>query len=151
MHTPQTSPSPLTAVMPQQKKLRTLIVEDDYTSRALIQRFLRDVADCEVVTNGFDAVESFNAAMQNGTPYDLICMDIMMPGMNGQEALRRIRSIEEDLNVLPHQGVKIVMTTAIDSLSTVRDSFFQMCDGYIVKPIRKNDFLDELRSIRLIN
>jgi Response regulators consisting of a CheY-like receiver domain and a winged-helix DNA-binding domain len=85
------------------------------------------------------------------TPYDLICMDIMMPKMDGREALRLVRKLEKELEVPPNLEVKVVMTTALDDPKTVFDSFYQ--DGataYLVKPISKQKLVRELRALGLI-
>ena len=75
--------------------MRTLIVEDDFTSRLLLQTYLSRYGECHVAINGKEAVEAFRMSKQNGSKYDLICMDIMMPEMDGQTALREIRALEE--------------------------------------------------------
>lgn len=71
--------------------MRILIVEDDFGSRIAIQKMLTPYSECEVAVNGNEAVEAFTNSFEAGVPYDLICMDIMMPQMNGKEALKIIR------------------------------------------------------------
>ncbi|MCA1987263.1 MAG: response regulator, partial [Desulfovibrio sp.] len=66
--------------------MRVLIVEDDFTSRKLMQTILSPYGDCDVAVNGREAVEAFQNALNSAKPYDLVCMDIMMPEMDGQEA-----------------------------------------------------------------
>ena len=75
--------------------MKTLIVEDDFTSRLFLQTFLSRYGECHIAVNGREAVEAFRMAADNGSPYDLICMDIMMPEMDGQEAVKQIRALEE--------------------------------------------------------
>ena len=50
--------------------MKTLIVEDDFTSRRLLQRFLAPFSDCDVAVNGKEAVEAFRLALEAGQPYD---------------------------------------------------------------------------------
>jgi two-component system, chemotaxis family, chemotaxis protein CheY len=125
---------------------KILIVEDDYTSRTLLQKYLKDIAQCEIATNGLDGVQAFSAATQAGEPFDIILLDIMMPGMNGQDALRQIRAMEKDRGVKPSQMVTIIMTTALDSLATVRESYYDLCDGYVVKPVTRDKLFTELKK-----
>ena len=68
--------------------MKTLIVEDDFTSRAVLQTFLSRYGECHIAVNGWEAVEAFRIALESGPRYDLICMDIMMPGMDGREAVQ---------------------------------------------------------------
>lgn len=131
--------------------MKCLIVEDDFISRRILRELLGAYFDCEIAVDGEEAVTAFRLAHDAKVPYDLICMDIMMPKMDGREALRLIRQLEKELEVPPNLGVKVVMTTALDDPKTVFDSFYQ--DGataYLVKPISKQKLLRELRALGLI-
>ena len=71
--------------------MRALIAEDEQTARKLMQAYLRNIATCDVAANGREAVHKFRLALENRQPYDLICMDIGMPDMNGRESMKVIR------------------------------------------------------------
>ena len=81
--------------------MKILIVEDDFGSRISIQKMLSPFSECEIAVNGKEAVDAFTQSLESGAPYDLICMDIMMPEMNGKEALKIIREKEKLFNVAP--------------------------------------------------
>ena len=118
--------------------MRILIVEDDFTSRALMQKMLAPYGECDVVVNGEEAVEAFSMALAEAEPYQLVCLDIMMPRMDGQMALRAIREIEKISGVTPRSEAKIIMTSALDSPKEVMEAYYQGgCTGYLVKPIEK--------------
>ena len=131
--------------------MKTLIVEDDFTSRLLLQASLSPYGECHVAVNGKEAVEAFQTARQEGRRYDLICMDIMMPEMDGQEALRQIRNLEDEAGVLSGEAAKIVMTTALDDIGNVMTAFKGLCDAYLMKPINTAKLLAELKSLQLIS
>ncbi len=131
--------------------MKTLIVEDDFTSRLFMQTFLSRYGECHIAVNGKEAVEAFRIAIDHGLPYDLICMDIMMPEMDGQEAVKQVRALEETRGVLSNHGVKIVMTTAVTDLKEVMQSFRELCDGYLFKPIDTAKLMSELKSFQLVN
>jgi two-component system chemotaxis response regulator CheY len=130
--------------------MRTLIVEDDFTSRLLLQTFLSQYGECHVAVNGKEAVAAFRAARANGQWYDLICMDIMMPEMDGQTAVKEIRALEEAGGTLSTYGVKIIMTTALDDVKNVVQSFQSLCDAYLFKPIDTGKLLGHIRDLHLI-
>jgi len=117
------------------KTLRTLVVEDELTSRLILQDLLAKHGVCHVAVNGAEAVEAFRSALFSGRRYDVICMDIRMPVMDGTEAVRSIRAIEEEQGIYSSDGVKIFMTTSIQDVRTVTASFKALCDGYLFKPI----------------
>ncbi len=131
--------------------MKMLIVEDDFTSRALLQRMLSGYGTCDVAVNGNEAVEAFTAAHEAGEPYALICLDIMMPGLDGQQVLKTIRGWEEKNGVKPQDEVKIIMTSALGSPRDVFEAFSRGgCTSYLVKPIEKRKLLRELEDLRLI-
>ena len=130
--------------------MRTLIVEDDFTSRLLLQTFLASYGECHVAINGKEAVEAYRDSQKNGKGYNLICMDIMMPEMDGQEALRQIREIEESAGTLSSSGVKIVMVTALDDVKNVTSSFQSLCDAYVFKPVDTGQLLNHLKTLALV-
>jgi two-component system chemotaxis response regulator CheY len=130
--------------------MRTLIVEDDFTSRLLLQAFLSRYGACHIAVNGKEALTAFRTAQESGQKYDLICMDIMMPEMDGQTAVKEIRALEEAGGTLSTQGVKIIMTTALDDVKNVVESFKSLCDAYLFKPIDTGKLLAHLREFDLV-
>ena len=130
--------------------MKTLIVDDDSTSCIFLQKLLSKYGECHTVTNGRQAVEAFRSAHGDKSRYNLICMDIMMPEMDGQAALREIRSLEEAGPGLSSDAVKIIMTTALDDITNVTTAFQGLCDAYLFKPIEAAKLLDRLKALRLI-
>jgi two-component system chemotaxis response regulator CheY len=130
--------------------LLTLIVEDDLTSRLLLQSVLSRYGECHVAVNGREAIQAYRAAKASGHSYQLICMDIMMPEMDGQAAVREIRALEEAGGTLLTDGVKIIMTTALDDVKNVVESFRALCDAYLFKPIDTAKLLGHIRDLHLV-
>ncbi|MFZ0480973.1 MAG: response regulator [Terriglobales bacterium] len=130
--------------------MRTLIAEDDFTSRLLLQTFLARYGECHIAINGKEAVEAFRLARDAGQGYDLVCMDIMMPEEDGQTAVRKIRAMEESKGVLSTYGAKIVMITALDDVKNVVTSFKALCDAYVFKPVDTAQLLKQLQTLSLI-
>jgi two-component system chemotaxis response regulator CheY len=130
--------------------MNTLIVEDDSINSLLLQEILKHYGPTLIAVNGIEAVAAVHAALEAGKPYDVICMDIMMPEMDGQEAVKQIRALEEAKGILPARCAKIVMTTALGDHKNILAAFKHLCDAYVVKPIEKSKLLAELRRLRLI-
>ena len=130
--------------------MKCLIVEDDFTARNLLQEYLRDLGSCDVAVNGREAVESFKHALDQDKPYDLMCLDLMMPEMTGMGALKAIRRIEKECGVEGLNGVKVIVTTALSDSAQIKDAFKTGCEAYLVKPIRKESLLGEMEKLGLI-
>jgi two-component system chemotaxis response regulator CheY len=131
--------------------MKTLVVEDDFTSRLLLQTILKAYGECHVAADGTEALAAFLEAERTEQPYQLICLDIMMPDLDGKEVLRSIRAIEEASGRAPMTWSHIVMTTAVSDPGTVVETFGSMCSAYLVKPIEKAKLLDCLRQLKLID
>ncbi len=104
----------------------------------------------DAASDGESGIEAFEAALQQGKPYQLICLDVMMPGMDGHEALAKIRRIEKDAQIPEQDQVKILMTTAVDSPNSINEATKLGADGYLVKPVRKTNLIEELEKLNLI-
>ena len=131
--------------------MKGLIVEDDMLSRRILKELFSPFGDCDIAVNGKEAIDSFRLAHESKRPYDVIFMDIMMPIVDGMEALKCIRSIEKKMGVPPNLEVKVVMTTALDDPRTVIRSFNECeADSFIVKPLSKQKLIKELRALNLV-
>lgn len=130
--------------------MRILIAEDDFISRTIMKKYLDHFGECDVAIDGEEAVALFKIAMDESRPYGLITLDIMMPKMDGQNALKEIRSIESDKKIYGGDGVKVIMTTALSDKGNVLNAFKSQCEAYLIKPIDKNKIIAELKKLKLI-
>lgn len=132
--------------------MRILIVEDDLISRNMLHQILSGLGQCDIAVDGKEAVDAFQQAWNASAPYDLICMDIMMPGLNGHEALDQIRGIETQMEIPKNTEVKVIMTTASDDKRNVSDALFKGgASAYFVKPVDPDKLTDELRILGLLD
>lgn len=130
--------------------MRILIAEDDPTSRTLLRELLKGYGKVDEVTNGRDAETAVLKALVAEAPYDLICLDIMMPEMDGHAALREIRMVEAAKGIPLGSGAKVIMTTALTEKRHVMTAFSEQCDAYLMKPIERVKLQDHLRRLKLI-
>ncbi len=131
--------------------MKILIVEDDFTSRYGLQLILEKYGKCFSVVNGEEALEIFVKEFEKGDPFDLVCLDIMMPKMDGQEVLRRIRSFERKKDIEAFEDrVKILMITALNDYTNIKEAFWEICDDYLIKPIEEKDIFEKLKKLQLL-
>lgn len=130
--------------------LKILIAEDDLTSRMFLNTFLSQYGECDVVVDGMEAIEAYMISMREKKPYDLICLDIMMPKIDGVKVLKAIREIEISKFVLPEKRVKIIMTTALSEADLVKEAFQYGCEAYASKPIKTDKFIEVMNKIGLL-
>ena len=71
--------------------MRILLAEDDFVTRKFMTGFLSKYGECDVTVDGMEAVDAFMMALEDDAPYDLVCLDIMMPVMDGVTAMKVLR------------------------------------------------------------
>lgn len=129
--------------------MRVLVVEDDFSSQQLLKRYLQDQGEIVIADDGEKAVAAFREALSAGRAFDLICLDIMLPSLDGQSVLQRIRSLEEGVGIGGLAGCKIIMITALRDAENVIRAFRGQCEGYLPKPISKDKLFREIHSLGL--
>ncbi|MDP4180986.1 MAG: response regulator [Bacillota bacterium] len=130
--------------------MRILIAEDDMASRKFLSRFLSKYGDCDITVDGLEAVEAFMVSFDIKKPYDLVCLDIMMPKLDGIKVLKTIREIEKQKGVPEGEQVKVIMTSALNELEVVNDSFDSGSEAYATKPINTEKFEEVMKRLNLI-
>ena len=131
--------------------MKCLIVEDAPTARMQMGIFLSDHFSCEFAENGVEAIEAFNQALEQQEPFDLVCLDIMMPQQDGHETLKQMRKIESEHEIAGLDGVKVIMTTALDDSKNLFGAFREGCEAYLVKPVRRGRLLEEVEKLGLLS
>lgn len=130
--------------------MRILLAEDDFATRKYMSKFLSKCGNCDVTVDGMEAVDAFMIALDEGEGYDLICLDVMMPVMDGYQALKGIRDIEKDRNIEPENMAKIIMTTVLNEEKHVKMAFELGCTVFSAKPLDVDRFEDALKRLGLI-
>ncbi|MDD3023862.1 MAG: response regulator [Syntrophomonadaceae bacterium] len=127
-----------------------LIAEDDMASRKFLYKFLSTYGECDVTVDGMEAIDAFLLAWEEDNPYDLICLDIMMPKLDGLRALKTIRDLELHREIVEARRAKIIMTTALNAQQTVLNSFEAGCEAYAAKPIDTEKLLEVIKKLGLL-
>lgn len=130
--------------------MKILLAEDDFVTRKNMSNFLSKYGECDVTVDGMEAVDAFMMALEDREPYDLVCLDIMMPVMDGYQALVGIRNLEKERHIPAEKAVKVIMTTVLNEEKNVKMAFELGCTIYSSKPIDKACFEQALKKLDLI-
>ncbi|EHQ87956.1 response regulator [Desulfosporosinus youngiae] len=129
--------------------MKILIAEDDLASRKFLSKFLAKYGEVDLVVDGLEALDAYLMSLKE-TPYDLICLDIMMPKVDGVKVLKAIREYEAKRGVSQQERVNVIMTTALAETDFVKKAFDVGCEAYAAKPIDTNKLLEVMRKLGLI-
>ncbi len=130
--------------------MKVLIAEDDFASRKFLYKLLSPYGECDMTIDGIEAVEAFMIAHDIGEPYDLVCLDIMMPKIDGFRALQTIRDFEEKKGISESLKCKVIITSALSETEVVFDSFSTKCEVYATKPIDAERMKEALKKLGLV-
>jgi len=114
------------------ENVKILVVEDNKINQMITKKILNKMnLNCDLIDNGEDAVE-----MVKETSYDVVLMDIHMPGISGLEATKRIRSFDKELTIFALTAV-----TLEDKMHEFDEAGF---NDIISKPFKQEDFEKKL-------
>lgn len=130
--------------------MRALIVEDDAVSRKFLFKFLSQYGECDITVDGLEALDAYLMALKEKNPYDLICLDIMMPKIDGVKVLKTIRDLEKQYSIAPENRVKIIMITALAETAYVQQSFEIGCEAYASKPVDTAKLVEVMTKLGLV-
>lgn len=119
---------------------KILCIEDEHFISELYARALRKSGyDVTTMLSGDDGLQ-----VAQTDQYDIILLDIMVPGITGIEVLKKLR----DPSVTPHLKAKIIITTNLDEPEDIRRQIEHLADGYLIKaeitPKLLVDFIDKI-------
>lgn len=129
--------------------MRILIVEDDEASMLVLNTYLSQFGKVTTATDGEAGVAAFRAALTAGDPFHLVCLDIMMPKLDGQGALKQIRAIEKELSIPAAKATKVIMTTALGDRENLLEAL-PACDAYLQKPVDRAQLLFYIKRFGLL-
>ncbi len=130
--------------------MQILVAEDVTVIQKLMQRMLRPYGEVTFACDGKEAFQQFRNTLNTKNYFDLICLDINLPKINGLDVLKNIRSVEKINRVSPKEQAKIVIVSSTNDANVVVKAIKLGCDGYIVKPISQEKIVAELKKLNLI-
>jgi two-component system chemotaxis response regulator CheY len=115
--------------------LQVLIVDDHGPTRALLRAFIR-AEGWSVVGEAASAEDGFKALRQLGP--DVVCLDVVMPGISGTEILKRMKT--------DFPRTAVIMVTASATPDVVKMALDGGADGFLVKPFERERIVQTLRA-----
>ena len=128
--------------------MKILVVEDDFVSGKVMKKMMSSYGEVDIASYGEKGVELFEKALNEKNPYDVVCLDIMMPEMDGYEVLKRIRNLENQRGIL--EGTKVIITSALGDFNNIKAAYREQCEYYLVKPIEKEKLEEVLIKLGMI-
>ena len=129
--------------------MKSLVVEDDASNRVLMMSFLSTFGECVIATTGEEAVKAIREARRKRLSFDLVCMDLKLPGeMDGHEAIREIR--KQEISDYAVRNVKIIVTTAHADIDNITSALNSRCDAFLAKPIDTANLREKLIAFGLV-
>ncbi len=124
---------------PDLRGLRTLVVDDNSTSREILQGMLESFSFAvTLAASGEEGLAEFEKS-QNGPSYDLVVMDWKMLGIDGIETARRIKNLP-GLRRAP----RIILVTAYGREEIMRQAEKMGLDGFLIKPVSPSVMFDTI-------
>lgn len=130
--------------------MRTLVVEDEFVARRILQRFLSKYGCSDCAVDGQEALDAIRTALDEREPYDLICLDVWLPKVDGQHVLEELRALERAHGIEVGRGSWVIMTTSARSKEYVMGAFRGGADAYLTKPIDPAVLRKELKTLGLV-
>lgn len=128
--------------------MKILVAEDDMASGKFMMKLLAKYGEVVLARDGIAAVDEFVNAVNTNERFDLICMDVMMPKIDGYKALASIRDAERKLGFARDKRVKVVMVSALDEgfdANYASDDY----EEYMCKPIDIIKFDEMIKELGL--
>ena len=130
--------------------MRVLIVDKEKESVALLWSNLTALGDLTVVNDGETAYNAFCAAIDNGKPFDLVCLDTNLPQVDGIDLLAGLRQYEESQGIVAKAGAKILVTTQVCSIDNYYAASSAGCTTFLCKPLDWDKIARELSRLGVL-
>jgi two-component system chemotaxis response regulator CheY len=128
--------------------MRTLLVDDSSVVLLCLRSFVGKYGECDLARDGHQGIDAFTRSVEEQRPYDLICLDLQIPGLDGWTLLRLIRAREQEFQ-LPTRSKILVITGTADADAVVNIKK-EGADGYLLKPVSGEKLLDQLVRLGLV-
>lgn len=130
------------------RELNSLVVADNPFVQKIIVNVLKEYGSCDAASNGMEGLEYIKQSISKHKFYELFCLDIEMPKLNGLKLLETIRMLEQKLET--KKKCIIIMVTSHSEKEMIKKCCQLGCDSFLLKPIYKNNLIKVLQRHKLI-
>jgi two-component system, chemotaxis family, chemotaxis protein CheY len=131
--------------------LSVLTVDDDEVTQFHVSQLLLELGRSRIAYSGEEAIARVEDSLTGGEAYDLILMDVMLPGLDGLATVRGIVTRFNEQRVPLENRPKIVMLSSVDERDTQIDALYACgADYYLTKPLENERFIQALREMGLV-
>ena len=127
--------------------MHILIADDSEADQLILSSMMKRLGDCQVVSFGSAVLTAIQRNIEANTPFELLCLDIMLPDMGGHEVLQQVRQYEKSRSIPKAERLKILMTTGMHDVKHILKATNLGCDGYLTKPVSKERLMIELSKL----
>lgn len=132
--------------------LKILLVDDSKSAQLKIHSILSEYGECDQAYNGLEALECYTKSLRTDKPYDLIVMDVVMPKMDGFQAAKEIKALEEEESLPQEKRAKIIMLTSkAEPKHMIKAQFEIGVTTYLTKPFKEETLIEALRNLGLMD
>lgn len=126
--------------------MKILIIDDESAAREKMNLMLSPYGDCDIAENGELAIQMYSAATHNENPYDLITIDVEMPGISGIQVLEKICTDEQKRSC---PACRKIMVSGSGTRENIIAAAKYKCDGFLVKPVKRTIFEAKMEELGL--
>ena len=131
--------------------LRILLVDDSKSAQLKILSIVSKYGTCDQAYDGVEALDLVQRSLQANSPYDLIIMDVVMPRMDGFEAVKKIMLLQDAVNIPEQNKAKIIMLTSKADPANMMKAHFEIgVKTYLTKPFAEKTLLEAMTNLELI-
>lgn len=131
--------------------LKALIIEDEQVNREFLLLALKPHATCVAVGTGEAGLKEHRRALTADEPFELIFLDVMLPGIDGLRALEQLRATEDAFDLSESARAKVIVTTVLNDHQTASRAFIHgHAASFLTKPFRASELMLELATLGLI-
>ncbi len=131
--------------------MKVLIVEDDSIAASLMARMLGRYGECSIAGSGTDAISQFENAWEEGVPFQVLFLDLMLPEIDGHEVLRRIRKLEDEYNLDSEERLKVIITSALTDEENFLKAHMTGSEWYLAKPVGRAELESVLSELGVLS